>query len=142
MARVYSTEHIAALQNLATLNQDAEVVNKIAAQEGGEDTQCENLFRFEEEAARKKKIGGILDKMDQKRYADVHKRRLNPDPIIRVRCTKLTKEKYLQCISPDMVLLTNTLKSSSPASSQSTDSANGSRSKISSQHTRVSTRRS
>ena len=92
-ARNYSVEHIAALQNIATKNQDAEIVKRVAAEEGGEASQSKTLFRFEEEAARKKKLGSILNRMDEKRFAGVHKRRLNPDPIVRVRCTKL-KTKY------------------------------------------------
>ena len=94
-AWAFSAEHITALQNFATLNQDAEVAKEFAAEEGGEDSQRKQLFRFKEEIARKKKIGNILDKMDLKRYADVHERRINPDPIIRVRCTKPKKDKIL-----------------------------------------------
>ena len=43
-ARVYSAEHIAALQYFATLNQDVEVAKQIAAQDGGEDSQRKQLF--------------------------------------------------------------------------------------------------
>ena len=53
------------------------------------------MFHFEEETAKKKKIGSILDRMDEKRFAGVHKRRFNPDPIIRVRCTRPKKDKIL-----------------------------------------------
>ena len=53
------------------------------------------MFHFEEEAAKKKKLGSILDKMDEKRFADVQKKRFNPDPIIRVRCTKPKRDKML-----------------------------------------------
>ena len=73
-ARSYSAENIAALRNIATENEDAEVVKKVAAEEGGEASQLKTLFRFEEEAARKKKVGSILDRMDEKRFTGVQKR--------------------------------------------------------------------
>ena len=78
-ARVLSAKHIAALKNIATENADAEMVKKVAAEEGGKATQRKHLFHLEEETAKKKKLGNILDRMDEKRFANVQKKRFNCD---------------------------------------------------------------
>lgn len=94
--RELSTEHVAALHNIAIESADADVVRKIAAEEGGEASQLEVLHSFEAAAAKKHKISKVLDRMDAKRYADVQHKRHNPDPITKVRCTKPQQEKRLK----------------------------------------------
>ncbi|KAL4586416.1 hypothetical protein LXL04_011052 [Taraxacum kok-saghyz] len=94
-ARKYQAEHIAALHNIAIEAADDDVVKEIAAEEGGESSQLKALHQFEAAAAKKQKISNILDRMDAKRYANVQNKRYNPDPIIKVRCTKPKREKRL-----------------------------------------------
>ena len=115
-ARNYSVEHIAAPHNIATKNQDAEVVKKVAAEQGGKASQRKTLFHFEEEAVKKKKIGSILYRMDDKRFAGVQNRRFNPVPIIRARCTKPKKDKILTLHITRNGPSQNTLKMFFPAS--------------------------
>ena len=91
-ARNYSAEYIVALLNIATEHQDAEVIKKVAAKEGREASQRKTLFHFEEEAVKKKKIGSILYRMDDKRFAGVQNRRFNPDPHDEVQVYK-SKER-------------------------------------------------
>ena len=43
----------------------------------------------------KNKIEDIMLKIDRSKYVDVHTRRRNHDPIIRVRCTKSKRYKIL-----------------------------------------------
>ena len=83
-AKALSAEHITALKNLAIENADAEIVKKMAAEEGGEESQVKTLSLFERESAKRKKLGSILDRMDEKRFANVQHKQHNPDPIIRV----------------------------------------------------------
>ena len=92
---ILSAEHVAALKNIAIETADADVVKEIAAEEGGEASQLETLHRFEAAAAKKQKISKVLDRMDAKRFTDVQQKRYNPDPIIRVRCTKPKREKRI-----------------------------------------------
>ena len=47
------------------------MVKKVAAKEGGEASQLKTLSRFEEEATRKKKVGIIRDRIEEKRFANV-----------------------------------------------------------------------
>ena len=104
-AKTLSAEHVAALKNIAIETADAEVVKEIAAEEGGEANQLETMHQFEAAAAKKRKLSNVLDRMDAKRFANVQKKRFNPDPIIRVRCTKPQREKRLT-----LALCTNTQK--------------------------------
>ena len=83
------------MKNIAIETADAEVVKEIAAEEGGEATQLESLQQFEAAAAKRRKLSNVLDRMDAKRFANVQQKRSNPDPIIRVRCTKPQREKRL-----------------------------------------------
>ena len=79
-AKAFSAEHAASLKNIAIENDDAEMVKKVAAEEGGEASQLKTMSHFEEEAARKKKVSSVLDRMDAKRFANVQQKRFNPDP--------------------------------------------------------------
>ena len=82
-AKAFSAEHVVALKNIAIENADAEMVKKVAAAEGGEATQLETMHKFEEAAAKKRRVKNVLDRMDSKRFANVQQKRFNPDPIIR-----------------------------------------------------------
>ena len=94
-ARDLSAEHVAALKNIAIETADAEAAKEIAAEEGGEASQLETLQKFAAAAAKKKKISSVLDRVDAKQFANVLQKRSNPDPIIKVRCTKPKQEKRL-----------------------------------------------
>ena len=71
------------------------MVKEIAAEKGGEASQLETMQKFEAAAAKNRKVSNVLDWMDAKRFANVQQKRSNPDPIIKVRCTKPKREKRL-----------------------------------------------
>ena len=91
------------------------MVKEIAAEEGGEASQLETMQRFQAATAKKKKISNVLDRMDAKRFANVQQKRSNPDPIIRVRCTKPQREKRLTLHITRAGLCKNIQRSSLPA---------------------------
>ncbi|KAL4591131.1 hypothetical protein LXL04_004081 [Taraxacum kok-saghyz] len=95
-AKLITAEHQAAYRNKTVQVEYVEAVKKVISSKGGIKPQLDSLSRFEEEVAKKKKkIGDILIKIDRSNYADVHTRRCNPDPIIKVRCTKPKTDNIL-----------------------------------------------